>query len=173
MGLLVRLSDEDLLYAGDTAGLFQRYYGPVYGLVRRLLGNDGDARDATQEAFTRAVAHLGEFDRQRSFRTWIFAIASHYVRDLLRRRRALPLDSQAEESLTDLSLPEGRLFRQEDRARILAALDRLPFDWKIVILLQFQEELSYPEIAQALGISVNAVRIRTYRAIAALRKELS
>jgi RNA polymerase sigma-70 factor (ECF subfamily) len=173
MELLVELSDEDLLRAGDTAALVRRHYGPVYGLARRLLGHEGDARDAVQETFARAIGHLRDFDRRRSFRAWVFAIAAHHIRDLLRRRKQLPLEADAEDSLPDLSLPDAPILRREDRDRILAAVDRLPFDWKIVVTLQFQQDLSYPEIAEALGISVNAVRIRIFRALAALRKDLS
>jgi len=173
MELLVELTDEDLLRAGDTAGLVRRYYGPVYGLARRLLGSSADARDAAQETFTRAIGHLGDFDRRSSFRSWLFAITANHIRDLLRRKKQLPLDPATEESLPALTLPETPLFRREDRDRVLAALDRLSFDLKIVVTRSFQHELSYREIAETLGVSVNAVRIRTYRALAALRKELS
>jgi len=169
----VELTDEDLLRAGDTAGLVRRYYGPVYGLTRRLLGNPADARDAAQETFARAIAHLGGFDRRASFRTWLFAIAANHVRDLLRRKKQLPLDPVTEESLPALALPETPLFRREDRDRVLAAVDRLPFDLKIVVTLSFQQDLSYREIGETLGVSVNAVRIRLFRALSLLRKELS
>lgn len=173
MELVADLGDEELLRAGDAAALFRRHYGPVYTLVRRLLGSDADARDAAQETFARAFAHLAAFDPRRSFRGWIFAIAANHVRDLLRRRKQLPLDAALEESLPDLSLPESPVLWREDRDRILAAVDRLPFDWKIVIVLGFQQDLTPSETAEALGITVNAVRIRTFRALAALRKELS
>lgn len=172
MELMADATDDDLLRAGNTAALVRRHYAPVYGLARRLLGSDLDARDAVQETFARAIAHLPEFDRRRSFRTWIFAIVSNHIRDLLRRRRHVPLDD-AEDSLPDLSLPESPVLRREDRDRVLAAVDRLPFEWKIVVTLKIQQELSPGEISEALGISVNAVRIRLYRALAALRKELS
>ena len=173
MELLLDLTDEDLLRRGDTAGLVRRYYGPVYGLARRLLGNEGDARDAAQETFVRAIGHLNDFDRRASFRTWLFAITANHIRDLLRRRKQLPLDPATEESLPVLTLPETPLFHREDRERVLAAIDRLPFDLKVVVTLQFQQDLSYREIAQTLGISINAVRIRLFRALSALRKELS
>lgn len=169
----MELTDQDLLRSGDTAALVRRHYGPVYGLARRLLGNDGDARDVAQETFVRAIDHLRDYDGRRPFRTWVFAIAANYVRDLLRRRKQLPLDAGTEETIPDLSLPDASMLHREDRDRILAAVDRLPFDWKIVVALQFQQDLSAPEIAETLGISVNAVRIRLYRALAALRKELS
>jgi len=166
-------SDSDLHRSGDTASLVRRYYGPVYGLVRRLLRDEADARDATQETFARAIAHFRSYDPRKPFRVWIFAIAANHVRDLLRKRRQLPLDADVEDRVPHLELPEEPLFRREDRDRIVQAIDRLPFDWKAVVALHFQQELSSPEIADALGISVNAVRLRLYRALAALRKELS
>jgi RNA polymerase sigma-70 factor (ECF subfamily) len=173
MEMALDASDAELLRSGDTASLVRRYYGPVFGLVRRLLRDEADARDAAQETFARAIAHLGSYDPRKPFRVWIFAIAANHVRDLLRKRRQLPLDAEAEERIPHLELPEEPFFRREDQARILLAVDRLPFDWKAVIALHFQQDLSSPEIADALGISVNAVRIRLYRALAALRKELS
>lgn len=173
MVVIVDATDPELLRDGDTAALARRHYGPVHGLARRLLANPADARDAAQETFARAFAHLRDYDPRRPFRNWLFAILANHVRDLLRRRRQLPLDAAAEESLPDLTLPDAPILRREDRDRILAALDRLPFDWKIVVTLKIQQELSGPEIAETLGISVNAVRIRLYRALAALRKELS
>jgi RNA polymerase sigma-70 factor (ECF subfamily) len=172
MVVIVDVSDADLLRTGDSAALARRHYGPVHGLARRLLANPADARDAAQETFARAFAHLRDYDPRRSFRNWLFAILANYVRDLLRRRRQQPLDA-AEETRPDLTLPDAPIHRREDRDRMLAALDRLPFDWKIVVTLKIHQDLSGPEIADTLGISVNAVRIRLYRALAALRKELS
>jgi len=173
MEMAVDASDPDLIRSGDTTALVRRHYGPVYGLVLRFLRNEADARDAAQETFTRAISHLRDFDSRKSFRGWLFAIAANHVRDLLRRRRQLPLDADTQEQVPDLSLPDEPLLLREDRDRIVAAVDRLPFDLKLVVTLHYQKDLSSPEIAEALGVSVNAVRLRLFRALAALRKELS
>lgn len=172
MELLADMTDLELVRARDAGELVRRYYGPVFGLTRRLLGNGPEARDAAQETFARAIAHLGEFKPGASFRSWLFAIAANHVRDLLRRRRQLPLDPSMEEETPDLSLPDERILRTENRERVAAAVDRLPFDLKIAVTLHFQQELPPAEIAETLGISANAVRIRLYRALAALRKDL-
>lgn len=163
----------DLIRSGDIASLVRRHYGPVFGLVRRLLRSETDARDAAQETFARAIGHLQDYNPHKSFRSWVFVIAANYVRDLLRKRRQLPLAPETQEQVPHLELPEELLFRREDRDRILAAVDRLPFEWKVVVTLHFQQEMTSPEIAEALAISVNAVRLRLYRALAALQKELS
>ena len=171
--MLAEATDLELLRTGDTAALVRRHYGPVFGLARRLLGSPAEARDAAQETFARAIAHLRDFDRGGSFRGWLFAIAANHVRDLLRKRRPAPLDPAVEEEIPDLSLPDDRLLGAENRERLTGAVDRLPFDLKIVVTLHFQQELAYSEIAQALGLTVNAIRIRLYRALHALRKELA
>jgi RNA polymerase sigma-70 factor (ECF subfamily) len=172
MEMAVDASDPDLIRSGDTASLVRRHYGPVYGLARRLLRDEADARDAAQETFVRAIAHLRDYDPRKPFRGWLFAITANHIRDLLRKRRQLPLDDATGENLPALTLPEEPLLQFEDRARVLAAVDRLPFDQKLVVTFHFQQDLSSPEIAEALGISVNAVRLRLFRALAALRKEL-
>ena len=74
------------------------------------------------------------------------------------------------ESLPALTLPETPLFRREDRDRILAAVDRLPFDLKIAVTLQFQQDLSYREIAETLGVGVSTVSQFISRAMGRLRK---
>ncbi len=172
MELVADASDVDLLRGGDTAALVRRYYGPVYGLARRLLRHPGEARDAAQETFARAIAHLREFDPSRSFRAWIFAIAANHVRDLLRRRKQVALDPEVERELPDLAPPDARLLREENREKLAAAVDRLPFDLKIAVALHFQQELTCPEVAAALGVTVNSVRMRLYRALIALREDL-
>jgi RNA polymerase sigma-70 factor (ECF subfamily) len=168
---MVDAPDHELVRARDFAALVRRYYGPVFALARRLLGSETDARDLAQETFGRALGHFDGFEPDRPFRPWIFAIAANLVRDLLRRRKALPLEP--EESLPALAPPDARLLRDENRERLLAAVGRLPFEQKMVVALHFQHDLPYPEIGAALGITVNAVRIRLYRALHALRKELS
>jgi RNA polymerase sigma-70 factor (ECF subfamily) len=166
-------SDLELVRAGDTDTLVRRHYGPVLTLVRRLLGDTAAAGDAAQETFTRAIAHLGQFDFSGSFRAWLFTIAANHVRDLLRRRKAAPLDPGVQEELPDLSLPDDRMLLDERRELLSVAVDRLPFDLKIVVVLQFQQGLSTLEAAEVLGVSVNAIRIRLYRALKALREGMS
>jgi RNA polymerase sigma factor (sigma-70 family) len=173
MDLMLEPTDLEFFDAGDLEGLVQRHYGGVYGLARKLLGSEADARDVAQETFARALANLRTFDTRRPFRPWILAIAAHLTRDLLRKRRELRLAPEAEEELADPDLPLEPLFRREEREQILAALERLPFDWKLVVVLHFQQDLPPAEIAVMLGITPNAVQIRLYRALEALRKELS
>jgi RNA polymerase sigma-70 factor, ECF subfamily len=153
----------------DPLALIRRYYGPVLGLARRLLGS-AEARDVAQETFARAFARIRDYDPSQPFRVWLFAIAANHVRDLLRRKRAAPLDPDVEDEIPDLSLPP---LNAEDRGALLAAVDALSPDLRVVVLLHFQQDLPPRDVAQVLGITPNAARIRLYRALRFLRKELS
>ena len=63
------------------AALVENYQTPVYNLAYRMLGNAGEAEDATQEAFLRAYARLGSYNNTKPFKSWLFAIASHHCSD--------------------------------------------------------------------------------------------
>ena len=173
--MLVALSEQDIVRAaqsGDRTALDQltrRLYKPVLSLAGRLL-RPGDAQEIAQETFARVVKHLGEFDPDRKFAAWVFTIAANLCRDRHRRsRKTRPI----EESTVSIDLPpESNAIRMENRDRVNRAVDRLPFDMKVVVVMHFQQDLPLPEIAEALDVSVNTVRIRLYRALKALRGEV-
>lgn len=161
------------MVAPEWNRLVREHYPSVLGLARRMLGNDAEARDAAQETFARAFRHYADFDPRRRFVAWILTIAANHIRDLFRKRRGVALDDEAAEAIPELAPPDARILREENRAALHAAVDRLAPDLRIVVHLVFREELTYAEVASALGITINAVRIRLYRALGILRKELT
>lgn len=167
---------------GDQAAfgyLVLMYQTPVYNLAYRILGDGAEAEDAAQEAFIRAYTHLGRYDAQRSFRTWLFSITAHYCIDRLRRRRInwLSLEDEVAQpdqrvvaSLTAPMAPDPHTVaeqheRQELVQRLLAALP--PTD-RAAVVLCYWHDCSYEEIGEALGLSVSAVKSRLFRARRAL-----
>ena len=159
---------------GDRAALekvVRDYYPRVFGLAARMLGNPDEAHDVAQEVFARVLRSLRHYREKQTFRSWIFTITANVVRDLYRKsKRALSLSEGLEESLVGGESADQPIERQEDRERIRAAFDRLPGNDKLLILQIFQQGLSRAEVAEALGISVNAVRIRLHRALELLRR---
>jgi RNA polymerase sigma-70 factor (ECF subfamily) len=169
---------------GDQAAfnhLVVAYQTPVYNLAYRMLGNAAEAEEAAQETFLRAYTHLHSYDPQRPFRSWLLSIGSHYCIDRLRRRRVTWLSFEDE-----IAAPEGsnggaatptqiRLASQqpnpesvvvqherEDQVRqLLATLS--PTD-RAAITLRYWYDYSYEEIAQALNLTVSAVKSRLHRA---------
>lgn len=144
---------------------FERLYSDYAPRVRRfvlyLSGNAAVADDVTAETFVRVWTARGRL-RHDTVRAFLFAIARNLFLQMHRRtRRDEPLDPSAVDSTPGPDVTAG------DRmalARVWAALDQLPDTDRAAILMRAQEDMSYAEIGQALGISVAAAKVRVHRA---------
>ncbi len=154
----------------------------VYGLCLRLLSDPEEARDAAQEAFTRAYASLESYDLEQAFAPWVLRIARNHCLDLLRRR--IPARARVELDAEDEDGPPRELAdttseRADDamqKAQTRQALDRavaaLPPNYREVVHLFHVEQLSYKEIATTMGIPLGTVMTWLHRARAQLRNLL-
>jgi RNA polymerase sigma-70 factor (ECF subfamily) len=159
--------------AGSTAAfthLVEIYQTPIYNLCYRMLGDPGEAEDAAQETFLRAYSQLHRYDPGRSFKTWLFAIASHHCIDRLRRRHVTWLGIDDEPLLTHPALAEPRpgpeqvAVRREEEAAVQAALAVLAPRDRSAIVMRYWYGMSYEEIARATGSTASAVKSRLHRA---------
>lgn len=154
---------------GDQAAfatLVERYTGAVYNQAYRMLGNAQEAEDAVQEVFLRAFRRLDSYDPERRFATWLLTIGSNYCVDRLRRRRFswLTLDDVAFWLPSRESGPERRALEQERGEFVQRALQRLPENFRSVIVLRYWHDMSYLEIAEALRLTEATVKTRLHRA---------
>lgn len=157
--------------------LYREHYPRVLGLCRRLLGSTGDAEDATQDSFVRGYRAFARYRPDQPFGPWIGAIASNHCIDLLRRRqRSNELFSEADDAE---ALPDpadngvGPLIEACDAAAVAAAVDRLPDRYRLPILLAYYADLSYDDIAGALGVTRNHVGVLLLRGRERLRHDLA
>jgi RNA polymerase sigma-70 factor (ECF subfamily) len=148
--------------------LVEAYQRPVFNLCSRMLGDPAEAEDAAQETFIRAYTRLGSYDPERKFSSWLLAIASHYCIDRLRRQRFGLVswdDLPPWRWLSDPDPePEEATLRQETQRQVRELLERLPPDYKAVVILRYWHELSYEEIAQELDATLPAIKSRLFRA---------
>lgn len=149
--------------------LVELYQMPIYNLCYRMLGEAREAEDAAQETFLRAYAQLTRYQRERSFKTWLFSIASHHCIDHLRKRRLLwlSLDEPLEPhpALNEQTLgPEDSSVRREQTQLIETMLKKLSPEDRSVVILHYWNDLSYEEIAETTQSSVSAVKSRLHRA---------
>jgi RNA polymerase sigma-70 factor (ECF subfamily) len=165
----------DAAIAGDDdarRALFERYRDVAYRVALRIVGRPEDALDAVQDGFIRALERLDSFKREARFKSWLLRIVSNRSLDLLRSRRvrlAVPLedDEQRGAVVTDSDprgRPGGRLERQELAERLRRAVDALPPDQRAVFALYATGELTYAEIAEAVGVPIGTVMSRLYHA---------
>jgi len=182
--------DEPTLVAAAKAGdvsafetLVNRYERRIFRLSQNITQNKEDAEDAMQEAFLKAYEHLGEFQGNSRFYTWLVRIAVNQALMKLRRRRpnVVSLDEEVDtgEDLIPREVedwgpsPEER-YGQTELGQILSnAVADLDPSFRIVFQLRDIEELSTEETAEALGLSVPAVKSRLLRARLKLRQKLN
>jgi len=170
----------------DFDELLDRYEKPVFNLIYRLVGDIEEAADLTQDTFVAAYRSIGEFRGESSVYTWLYRIAVNKCRNRFRqrdRRRACEgvsldqvLDAEkvlrpAENSHLSLA-PETSVMRNELRDRIERAISQLPPDYRVVAVLRDLHGLSYEQVSQATGLSVDVVRTRLARARGMLRRKL-
>ena len=150
--------------------IVERYQKPVYNLCYRLLGNHGDAEDASQEAFMKAYRGLGKYDLQRPFISWLLAIAYNLCIDQLRRRRVtwVGLEALFDRSDPLSRTPEVALEARNEAEGVQKILSTLSVKDRAVVVLRYWYDYSYDEIAETLSLTNGAVKSRLHRA----RREL-
>lgn len=164
---LIQLSlDGDMDAFGDLVRLYEK---PIYNLAYRMLNNAQEAEDAAQEAFIRAYSNLHRYDITRSFKTWVFSIASNHCIDRIRKRRLtmLSIDEPLppHPSLTsDQPMPEQSVIEGERSEIIELLLDELSPDYRAAVVLRYWYDMSYAEIADSLDTTESAIKSRLFRA---------
>ena len=153
--------------------LFHMHQRSVQRWVLRIVREPSAAEDVTIEAFWRMHQAHARFDPERGFEPWARRIATHAALDWLRRQKP---ESCIAPSLWDtVPAPQesDHAVTAEIRSKTAQAFARLPAKLRITALLAVVEERSHKEVAEALGISVGAVKLRVFRALRRLRKNLS
>ena len=148
----------------------------VYRLAYRLSGNRADAEDLTQETFVRVFRSLSSYSPG-TFEGWLHRITTNLFLDMVRRRQRIRFDALPEDAGDRLAGsdpgPEQAYDDMHLDPEIQAALDSLPPDFRVAVVLCDLEQLSYEEIAATLGIKVGTVRSRIHRGRVLLRESLA
>lgn len=155
--------------------LFEAYRSKVYSIALRFSGDEAAAMDIAQDTFVKLFSCIGEFRGESSFDTWIYRLVVNSCLDHRRRGwRLMPLLDELAASLrAPASSSLDDLLRSERGERVRAAIDRLPPDLRIVVVLRYTEGLSYDEIADVLGCAVGTIASRLNRAHKKLERWLA
>jgi RNA polymerase sigma-70 factor (ECF subfamily) len=172
----------------DAASALVEAYGDrVYRLARRITGSNEDAEEVAQDALWTAARKIGSFKGESAFGSWLYRITANAAYMKLRSRRAKSAEIALDDVLPSLD-EEGRHFEPMDdwsprvdehalqgelRGVLEEAIAALPPDYRTAVVLHDVEGLSNPDIAEALGISLPAVKSRIHRSRLFLRQRLS
>jgi RNA polymerase sigma-70 factor (ECF subfamily) len=166
------MEDADLVRLcqnGDIAAfeqLFHKYQERVYSTAYRMMNNQEDAQDLTQEIFLRAYQRISKFDFRAAFSTWLYRLAVNLCIDELRKQKrsvnAMPLERVA--SQADASTPEDHAISSDRERHVWEAINSLKEKDRAVVILRDIEGLSYKEIAEVLKCSLGRVKSRIHEA---------
>ncbi len=170
---------------GDKAAfdlLVIKYQHRIIQLVNRYVKDPSEAQDVAQESFIKAYRALGNFRGDSAFYTWLYRIAINTAKNYLvsrsRRYSDYQVDVQDAEQvenapqLKGMDTPEYLLMNDEIVSVVKTAIEKLPEDMKMAIMLREFEGLSYEEISQAMECPVGTVRSRIFRAREAIDEKL-
>src|SRR6202166_5059706 len=175
----IRSGERELFY-----NLIRPYDRRVFVIAFTILRNEADAEDAAQEAFLKALKHLGQFRSESRFSTWLIQVAINEARQRQRKNhleimRAIEDQENEDGTYTPRDfadwreIPSEALERKEIREKLVAAFGSLAQKYREVFVLRDVQHLSIDDAAQALGISAGAVKTRLLRARLMLRDLLS
>lgn len=164
---------------GSFETLLRRHESGIFAFLFRMLRNPEEAADLAQEVFMKVFACMEQFNPEYRFKTWLYRIAANAAVDRSRRKRhvrAHSADLPEEEGLAMFpSLdpgPEDHLRARETRDRLDAALRGMPKSYREVLVLRFQNEMRYDEIAEVTSLPLGTVKNRIFRAREMLKKAI-
>jgi RNA polymerase sigma-70 factor, ECF subfamily len=172
------------LRTGDEAAyeaLVRTYGGRMLAVARGFLRNEEDARDCVQSAYVSAFTGLKSFKGGCQLSTWLHRIVVNAALMKLRTRRRKPEESiepmlptyfddgHHTEDFSDWGVQADRILEQKQlRAAVRAGIETLPESYRTVLMLRDVEEMTTEEVAEQIGVSANAIKIRLHRARQAL-----
>ena len=165
--------------AGDTQAwgdLYREFAPAIFRFCRRAMPTREDAEDATMEIFMKLRDKLVQYDQSRPFAAWLYRVAANHCWDMLRRRKARhDKDTQDIEDLP-LEAPEPnqleKLIEERTSEEVRKALDKLGARARMALVMRYYSDMSYDEIADALGVRRPFVGVVLLRARHELRQAL-
>ncbi|HEY5587396.1 MAG TPA: sigma-70 family RNA polymerase sigma factor [Candidatus Paceibacterota bacterium] len=160
--------------------LVNKYNSSIYNYSVRFAGID-NSKDIVQDVFLKAWRNIKKFDDTKaSFKTWLFIITRNTITDYLRKKKmisfsSLDKDEESFESniLDEVILPDEALIKLEDKELLNNTLDKIPQNYREVLVLYYQEDMTFNEIGQLLEKPLNTVKSYHRRALIMLREMIS
>ncbi len=171
-GLLRRIADGERELFGE---LVLRHQDFIFNVVSRYVRFEEEARDITQDVFLKAYENIEGFRGESKLSSWLYRIAYNLSMNWSERRagRETQLDDEAAENIPEAPGITDELYERElQLARIAELLEEMPEKYRAVIKLYYFEDRQYQEIADALGLPINTVKVHLLRAKEMLRKKL-
>lgn len=160
--------------------LMDRFTKPIYNFTYRLTGNVQVAEDLTQETWIRVWKNLERYKTEQSFKAWIFTIARNLTTDYHRKKKVIPFsnlgfedESPFESQIVDSEpLPDALITKISDTHELGELLTELPTDYKTVLTLHYQEDMTFDEIGKVMNKPLNTVKSWHRRALIKMKEKM-
>ena len=152
----------------DLEQIYLEYRKKVMGYIRARIRSFADAEDLCEDVFEKIQRKLGDFDESKaSLNTWVFTITRNTVIDYFRRSKP---SEELDENLSDVSEVDEGVLQNETLGELASALQALPEEMRAIIVLRYYDGKPLTEIAEIMGLSYGAVKLRHQSALVRLRK---
>jgi RNA polymerase sigma-70 factor (ECF subfamily) len=152
----------------DLEQIYLEYRKKVMGYIRARIRSFADAEDLCEDVFEKIQRKLGDFDESKaSLNTWVFTITRNTVIDYFRRSKP---SEELDENLSDDSEVDEGVLQNETLGELASALQALPEEMRAIIVLRYYDGKPLTEIAEIMGLSYGAVKLRHQSALVKLRK---
>ena len=182
-------TEDGVLIRGALAGkqeafraIMDKYHDNIAALLHRMIRNNAEVEDLTQEAFIKAFASLANYSNEFAFSTWLYKIATNNCIDHIRKRKLptfsidKPIESKDGDygyEIPDSSYePDRSLINRQRTLMLEEAIASLPLKYRTVILMRHTEEMDYQDIANELRVPIGTVKAHIFRAREMLYKQL-
>ncbi|MGN7764253.1 RNA polymerase sigma factor [Paenibacillus sp. 22594] len=152
------------------AFLVDKYKNKIYGLLLKMGASPEDAQDITQETFITAYRMLGSHHTDRSFAGWIYTIAIRTLQERYRGQKRLEHQAIPSDLPSTLPNPENEVIYQENKSELNRMVNKLPHNYKFILMLRYTNDLTYEEMEKITGMSSNQIRNGLHRAKKRLQK---
>ena len=169
--LVKRFCDEHDEFAYEV--IVKKYQRMVYFLALKVVGNHYDADEVAQKTFLSVYKNLTRFEGRSSLKTWIFRIAMNFSKNLIRDRGRREGEEITERMAAEENSMEEKIETHQRRQIVKEAMENLPPRQKEVLQMRAFGQLSFAEIAQAIGISTSAAKVNYHYAVKALKSLLA
>ena len=182
------INDEKLLIEKVVKGdiesfekLIKNYQIYAYNIAYRILGNEEDAKDATQEALIKVYKSINKFKMKSSFSTWLYRIVANTAKDFLKERGAekysIDGDEKSEKAkleISDQSFNPEKIYERNENSKIIQeSIEKLPKDSRIALVLRDMQGFTYEEISEIITAPIGTVKSRIARGRSQLKRILT
>ncbi len=167
---LIKIAKKD---SSCFAPIYEKYHEKIFRFVYQRMDNEEDASDLTSVVFLKALLHLHKYrDKGVPFSSWLYKIALNEINQYYRKTKKQRTTSINEKDIEDIIEETNGFYSDEKKEKLLRTLASLSEDKLLLIEMRFFEKRSFKEIAEVINITENNAKVRTYRILEQMKKNM-